>query len=102
MRLLHDTPSTAIQEALRAHTAHIRQHFKAEITGIFGSYARGDTHPDSNLDLLADFEPGASLFDQIGLEHFLEDTFGRKVDVVSQRGLRADIQEAIARETLPL
>ena len=54
---------------------------------IFGSVARGEDTPDSDIDLLVSFQPGASLLDQAGLIADLEDLLGRHVDVVSDRAL---------------
>lgn len=54
---------------------------------VFGSIARGEDTPDSDVDLLVSFQPGASLLDQAGLIADLEDLLGRHVDVVSDRAL---------------
>ena len=66
----------------------IRQKYKAEITGIFGSYVRSDFHADSDLDLLVDFDDSADLADYINLQRFLEDRLECKIDVVSRRSCR--------------
>ena len=65
----------------------IRRQYKAEIKAVFGSYARGDFHADSDLDLLVDVDVGATLLDLVGLQHFLEDRLGCKVDVVTRRSV---------------
>jgi len=62
---------------------------------VFGSYARGDQRPDSNIDFLVEFESSRSLFDQIDLEQALEEASGRKVDVVSVGGLRPRLKPFI-------
>ena len=66
----------------------IRQKYKAEIRGIFGSYVRSDFHADSDLDLLVDFDDSADLMDHINLQRFLEDRLECKIDVVSRRSCR--------------
>ena len=63
----------------------IRQKYRAEIKGIFGSYTHTDFHADSDLDILVDFDDSANLTDFIGLQQFLEDRLACKIDVVSQR-----------------
>ena len=68
----------------------IRQRYKAEIKGIFGSYTRGDFHADSDLDLLVDFDDSADLTDFIGLQRFLEDRLECKIDIVSRRSHREE------------
>lgn len=52
-----------IQKIIAAEKEEIRRKYKAEIKGIFGSYARGDFHADSDLDLLTDFDEDADLLD---------------------------------------
>lgn len=84
-----------IQSVIAAEKDEIRRRYRAEIKGIFGSYARGDFHADSNLDLLVDFDEGANLFNFVGLQQFLEEKLGRKIDLVSRRSLRADFRTAI-------
>lgn len=69
---------------------------------VFGSVARGDSGPDSDLDLLVDMEPGRSLFDLGGLLMDLQTLLGCKVDVVTEKGLRARIRETVLREAVPL
>ena len=62
----------------------IRQKYKAEIKGIFGSYTRSDFHADSDLDLLVDFDDSANLMDYVKLQQFLEDRLECRIDVISQ------------------
>jgi uncharacterized protein len=69
---------------------------------IFGSVARGDATPESDVDVLVDLEPDRSLFD---LGAFLEETkllLGRRVDVVTEKGLRARIRDRVLREAVSL
>jgi len=69
---------------------------------VFGSVARGEEGPDSDIDLLVDAESGRSLFDIAGFESDLEQLFGRPVDVIIRSALnptrrrdRAMLDEAI-------
>ena len=80
----------------------IRRRYRAEIKGIFGSYARDDFHADSDLDLLVDFEEGADLFDLVGLQQFLEGKLGCKVDIVSRRSLREELRTSVLDEMINL
>ncbi len=68
---------------------------------VLGSVARGEAHPDSDLDLLVDFEPRASLLDHIGLFQDLEDLLGVGVDVVARSALKTR-DEAIRAEAVDL
>jgi predicted nucleotidyltransferase len=65
--------------ARRRHASRVR---------VFGSVARGDAGPSSDVDLLVDFEPEASLIDQVGLTQDLKSLLGMSVDVISTGGLR--------------
>lgn len=80
----------------------IRKEYKAEIKAIFGSYARGDFHADSDLDLLVDVDAGATLLDLVGLQHFLEDRLPCKVDIVTRRSLREELRASVFSEAIYL
>lgn len=69
---------------------------------VFGSIARGEADSKSDIDLLVDLEPGRSLFDLGGLLMDLQDLLDRKVDVVTERGLRERIRERVLKEAVPL
>ena len=91
-----------IQNTIAAEKDEIRRRYKAEIKGIFGSYARGDFHADSDLDLLVDFDEGANLFDLVGLQQFLEEKLDCKVDLVSRRSLREELRTSVLSEMINL
>ena len=58
---------------------------------VFGSVARGEARPDSDVDFLVEMEAGRSLFDLGGLLADLETLLGRKVDVAEPQGLHAAV-----------
>lgn len=66
---------------------------------LFGSFARGEQTADSDIDLLIDLPPGASLFDVSRLGLALEDALGRTVDLVTSFvNLHPVIRERVRRE----
>jgi len=69
---------------------------------LFGSVVRGEDRPDSDVDVLVQFEDGRSLLDLAGFGLDLEDLLGRKVDVVSEGGLSPYIEKRVLREAVPL
>jgi predicted nucleotidyltransferase len=74
----------------------------ARTVRVFGSVVRGEAGPESDLDLLVEFEPGRSLLDHIALAQDLKDLLGREVDVVTEGGLHGYIRDRICREAVPL
>lgn len=93
-------PSTALQ-AHRADVLAVARRHGATNIRIFGSVARGEDDVDSDVDLLATFAPGTTLYDLADLVDELEALLGSRVDVVSDRGL-AERHAAIAREAVAL
>lgn len=91
-----------VKKIVAEESEEIRTQYKAEIKAIFGSYARGDFHADSDLDLLIDVDTGATLLDLVGLQQFLEDRLGCKVDVVTRRSLREELRAAVFSEAIYL
>jgi predicted nucleotidyltransferase len=94
-----------IQKALTAKRDEILQiaaRYGASNVRVFGSVARGEAGPDSDVDFLVELEPNRSLLDHVALMQDLEDLLGRKVDVVAERGLREIIRERVLREAVPL
>jgi predicted nucleotidyltransferase len=78
--------------ASRHHASRVR---------LFGSAARGDDRPDSDIDLLVDFDEDSSLFDLMRMSRELEALLGRAVDVVSAGGLKTR-DRAILAESVDL
>jgi len=69
---------------------------------VFGSAARGEDTPESDVDLLVELEPGRSLLDHVALMQDLEDLLGRKVDVVSKKALHWYIRDRVLQEAMPI
>ncbi len=69
---------------------------------IFGSVARGEAGPDSDVDFLVELEPERSLLDQVALIQDLSDLLGCQVDVATDKGLWEPIRERILHEAVPL
>jgi len=80
----------------------VRQRYKAEIRGVFGSYVKGEAKKASDIDILVNFEDEADLFDLIDLSLFLEKKLKRKVDIVPQASLREEIKETVLKEAIYL
>lgn len=69
---------------------------------VFGSMARGDAGPGSDLDLLVDVGPITSPWFPGGLTAELESLLGLPVQIVTERGLDAQLRDRILKEAVPL
>ncbi len=67
---------------------------------VFGSAIHGQMRPDSDIDLLVEFQPDAEigLLEHAGLMLDLSELLGRRVDLVSKRGLKPAIRDLVLRE----
>jgi predicted nucleotidyltransferase len=65
---------------------------------VFGSMARDEAREDSDVDLLVEFEPGRSLFDQAGLLLDLRETLHREFDIATEQSLHWFIRDQILKE----
>jgi len=92
-RLLREKRQEILSIAARHGARNVR---------VFGSVARGEAGPESDLDILVDLEPGRSLLDHAALLLDLEAALGCKVDVVTERGLRARVREDVLREAVAI
>ena len=72
---------------------------KVERLRIFGSAARGEERPDSDIDLLVDFSVPVGFFELIELEEQLAEFFGRSVDLLTERGLSPYLRDSILSQT---
>jgi len=70
--------------------------------GLFGSFARDEQRPDSDVDILVKLEAGRSLLDLIAIKQDLEDLLGCKVDVVTEAAISPYIREQVLNEAVAL
>ena len=99
---LQAPPSLAELRRLAPVLHRLTQSHGGEGLRVFGSVARGVAEADSDLDLLVDF-PGSPSFEQfMDLKLALEDLLNVRVDLVTRKGLRAELRDRIEQEALPL
>ncbi len=80
------------------HQSKLRQ-YGVKRCGVFGSFARGPQNEESDIDVLVEFEPGNKSFDNfMKLAFFLEDSLGRRVELVTAESLSPYIGPRILRE----
>lgn len=88
--------------AKRSQILEIAARYGAYNVRLFGSVARDDAGPESDIDFLINLEPGRSLLDHIALKQDLEDLLQRKVDVANEKGLKQRILQNALTEAVPL
>ncbi len=89
-----------IRRVLREHAPVVAERYGVQVVGIFGSYARGEQHESSDLDLLVEYLQPISLLDLVGAELYLSDVLGVKVDLVPRRAVRKELRDHIFREAV--
>jgi predicted nucleotidyltransferase len=68
--------------------------------GVFGSTARGDNRPDSDVDVLVDFEPTAhvTIYDYVSIRNDIAKLLRQSVDVIDSKGLKPHLREPVTRD----
>ena len=72
--------------------------FGVRSIALFGSYARGEAHRNSDIDILVEFNHPVGLFEFARLKLYLEKKLGREVDLVTAEALRKEMRDDILRE----
>ncbi|MHA2364453.1 MAG: nucleotidyltransferase family protein [Candidatus Hodarchaeales archaeon] len=89
-----------IKEILREKMSCLKSEFKVKEIGLFGSLTRGDTHDQSDLDILVSVDLSIDLLKFIELEQYLSEILGVKVDLVMKESLKPHIGEYILKEVV--
>jgi predicted nucleotidyltransferase len=91
------------QDALRLLSEHlpdVRQKFGVRDLALFGSVARNEARPDSDLDVLVEFASRPTFDNYMGLKLYLEELFGVRVDLAIASDLRPALRPRIEQEAL--
>jgi hypothetical protein len=97
--------SQEIMKMLREHREEIlaaAAKHGARNVRIFGSVARGEAGPGSDIDLLVDMDPGRTILDLVGVYQDAGDFLGRRVDVLTDGGISPYLRKRILSEAVPL
>lgn len=89
-RLGNTIRPSRLLERYSDEVAQVLARFPLARVWVFGSVARGDDRPDSDLDLLVELKPGASFVDIVGLDEDLSALLGCAVDVVTTAELESN------------
>jgi len=86
-------------DILREHEREIRERYGVKRIGVFGSYVRGEEKETSDVDILVEFEKPT--FDNfIDLAFYLEELFGKRVDLLTLEGVKGIRIKEIAKEIM--
>lgn len=86
---------------LQERSAWIREHYGVKRIGVFGSVARGEETPTSDIDILVEFTEGKATFQNfMALITYLEALFGRKVDLITTGGIDPYLRPYIEDEVI--
>ena len=91
-----------LAEDLRAKVEDVMRRRGVTRASVFGSVARGDSTPESDVDFLVEFEKGRTLLDLSGLRLDLRDALGREVDVATPNSLHPEMRDQILSELVPI
>lgn len=78
----------------------LRDAYRVKTIGVFGSAARGDDTPASDIDILVEFSEPVGFFKFLDLEEYLSGILERKVDLVTRNALKPDIRDAVLRDVV--
>ena len=97
-----DTALLSKQQILNAIEAHQERfhEFAVKALFLFGSVARDEAAPESDIDLLVEFNQPVGLFTLLGLQACLEELLGRSVDLGTPNSLRPQLKETVLQEAI--
>ncbi|MFB0503710.1 MAG: nucleotidyltransferase family protein [Candidatus Bathyarchaeia archaeon] len=91
-----------MEKKLKELKPTLRNKYKVETIGLFGSYIRGQQKGESDLDILVEFSEPIGLLTFIELENFLSEKLEAKVDLVMRNALKPRIKDRIIKEAIYL
>ena len=87
-------------DTLRTHLGTLTERFGVTGLALFGSYARGTATESSDIDILVRFDGPATSKSYFGVQFYLEDLFGRPIDLVTDKALRPRFRPYVEREAV--
>jgi predicted nucleotidyltransferase len=87
----------SIKQVLTDIKPELQRRFHVRAIGVFGSYARGDQQPDSDIDIIVDFSQQVGI-EFIDLADFIEGKLANRVDLVSRKGIKPPYLKSIEAE----
>ena len=93
---MKDMTKLEIQKQLENNKKFIKSKFHVKKIGLFGSFATGEYTTNSDIDILVDFQKGhKDFFNYIRLQHYLQELFGKQVDLVMSSAVKPQLRDNI-------
>jgi predicted nucleotidyltransferase len=89
-----------VLETLRKHKQVLRERFDVTGLALYGSFARNQATPESDVDILVRFGGPATSKTYFGTLFYIEDLLGRRIDLVTDKALRAEFRPFVEQEAL--
>lgn len=89
-----------ILDLLHDRYGEIEQRFDVKQLRLFGSAARDELRPDSDIDILVGFKGPATFDGYMDLMFYLEELLGSKVDLVTEKGLRKEVRPNVEKDAI--
>jgi hypothetical protein len=86
----------------REDVLRLAEKYGATNVRVFGSVAREEATPNSDIDFMVDFKPGVTIFDMVGLWQDLTKLLGREVDLTTEKSLKRWVKPHALRDAVPL
>jgi len=88
-----------IREIIRRRMPELKEKFKVKRIGVFGSFVHDKQNSSSDIDIIVEFKEPVG-FEFLRLKVYLEEIFGRDVDLITPNALRPEIRDKILKEVV--
>ncbi len=89
-----------VLDVLRMHKPTLADRFGVTALALFGSFARDEATDGSDVDILVQYDGPATSRSYFGVQFYIEDLLGRRVDLVTQKALRSEFRPYVEREAV--
>lgn len=90
----------SVLDLLDQNEKYLKNRYHVKKIGVFGSVARNEASPDSDVDILVEFEQPVDFFEFIDLKEHLERLLGRRIDLVTVKALKPQLKDRILSEVV--
>ena len=90
----------AVLKILSAHLGELRHRFGIKSLRVFGSVARNEASPESDIDILVDYTGPPSFLEFMRLKIHLEDLLGAQVDLITETGLKERARRYVEKDAI--